>query len=111
MPLTDETKDRAMSEIIAFQAALWRQQTGEDAKDEDVSEASRLWFESMIATIFADNCEMMPNFITIPEHQFMTAVIAKWMEILRQKPIILVQLCGLSETTAQALVEEILADS
>lgn len=109
MPLTNETKARAMSEIEAYQAALWRKQTGENAQNEDISKASELWFESMIRTVFAEHGELLPDFTTIPEHNFMQAVIATWMQNWKQIRIMHVQLFGLSEETAQKLTEEIFA--
>ncbi len=109
MPLTGETKAQALGEIKAFQAKLWHQTTGEDADDDDITKASELWLGSLIGLIAPDYNELLPDFSPIPDHNFMTAVIGSWMETWREIRVLHAQLFGLSETTARALVSEILA--
>lgn len=108
MPLTPETKALALSEIRAYQTTLWQKVTGEDIADDEVSVTAKHWLNSLVQLTQGTIGENVPNFTFIEHDAYMRAVMDEWVQHWGEIRVLRAQLFGLSASTAQTFVEEVL---
>lgn len=76
--MNEDIFKRALSDIMAYQATLWRKVTGEDAADDDIQVASSIWLDDLIRSLCENS--MQTDFSPIPNYDFYQNVVAKWHE-------------------------------